>query len=67
MDLYGRSLRQKAHQFGREEWPHHPLIDDYRRYCGTDQVSDEQAFRAIRTYYALCSFMDAQVGGVRRP
>ena len=65
MDLYPdeASVRRPI-QFGREEWPHHPLIDDYRRYCGTDQVSDEQAFRAIRTYYALCSFMDAQVGVV---
>lgn len=51
-------------QFGREEWPHHPLIDDYRRYCGTDQVSEEEAYHAIKTYYALCSFLDAQVGVV---
>lgn len=53
-------------EFEPEEWPHHPLIEDYRRYCGTAQVSREQARHAIRIYYALCSFMDAQVGTVLR-
>lgn len=51
-------------QFEPEEWEHHPVVDDYRRYCGTEQVSREQAFHAIRTYYGLCSFMDEQVGVV---
>ena len=63
LDLYPdkESVRRPI-QFGYEEWPHHPLIDDYRRYCGTDQVSEDQAYQAIRTYYALCTFMDVQVG-----
>lgn len=65
MDLYpDRESVRRPIQFGCEEWPHHPLIDDYRRYCGTDQVSEDQAYQAIRTYYALCSFMDEQVGVV---
>lgn len=65
MDLYqdDDSIRRPI-QFDPEEWPHHPLVDDYRRYCGTDQISREQAYHAIKTYYALCSFMDAQVGVV---
>lgn len=49
-------------QFNKEEWPHHPLIDDYRRYCGTEDLTEEQAYQGIRTYYGLCSFMDAQAG-----
>ncbi|MDR3201493.1 MAG: sulfatase-like hydrolase/transferase, partial [Spirochaetales bacterium] len=65
MALYpsSQSIRRPI-QFSREEWPHHPVVDDYRRYCGTDTVDEETALRAIRTYYALCSFMDAQVGVV---
>lgn len=65
MDLYrdDDSVRRPI-QFAREEWPGHPLIDDYRRYCGTDQVSQEEAYHAIKTYYGLCSFMDAQAGVV---
>lgn len=51
-------------QFEPEEWEHHPVVDDYRRYCGTGQVSREQAYKAIRTYYGLCSFLDEQVGVV---
>lgn len=51
-------------QFDPGEWPHHPLIDDYRRYCGTDQVDEAAALNGRRIYYALCSFMDAQVGKV---
>ena len=51
-------------QFEPEEWNHHPVVEDYRRYCGTEQVSREQAIHAIRTYYGLCSFMDEQVGVV---
>lgn len=51
-------------QFDPGEWPHHPLIDDYRRYCGTDQVDEAAALNGRRIYYVLCSFMDAQVGKV---
>lgn len=51
-------------QFDPGEWPHHPLIDDYRCYCGTDQVDEAAALNGRRIYYALCSFMDAQVGKV---
>lgn len=53
-------------QFEPEEWNHHPVVEDYRRYCGTEQVSRTQAIHAIRTYYALCSFMDEQVGVVTK-
>lgn len=51
-------------QFEKEQWPHHPLIDDYRRYCGTEDLTREQAYHGIKTYYGLCSFMDAQAGVV---
>ncbi|MCI8268819.1 MAG: sulfatase-like hydrolase/transferase [Lachnospiraceae bacterium] len=65
LDLYPdeEAIRRPV-QFEPEEWNHHPVVEDYRRYCGTEQVSREQAIHAIRTYYGLCSFMDEQVGVV---
>lgn len=65
LDLYpDETSVERPVQFEPEEWEHHPVVDDYRRYCGTEQVSREQAYHAIRTYYGLCSFMDEQVGVV---
>lgn len=51
-------------QFDREEWPHHPVVDDYRRYCCQEDLPDSVKRNAIRIYYGLCSFLDAQVGVV---
>ena len=65
LDLYpDEEAIRRPIQFEPEEWNHHPVVEDYRRYCGTEQVSREQAIHAIRTYYGLCSFMDEQVGAV---
>lgn len=62
-DLYRDhgSIREPI-EFDQSEWPHHPVIDGYRYYCGTENIDRETAINAIKTYYALCSFMDAQVG-----
>lgn len=49
-------------QFGREEWPRHPVLEDYRRYCCQEDVPDQIKRNAIRVYYGLCSFLDAQIG-----
>lgn len=63
LDLYpDKSYLKKPVEFDKEDWPHHPVIDAYRKYCGTEDVGEEEAYNALRTYYALCSFMDAQVG-----
>lgn len=51
-------------QFEQALWPHHPVVDDYRRYCGIACVDRAVTIKAIRAYYALCSFMDAQMGVV---
>ena len=51
-------------EFEREKWPHHPVLDDYRRYCCQEDLPDEVKRNAIRIYYGLCSFLDAQVGVV---
>lgn len=49
-------------QFGQGEWPHHPVLDDYRRYCCQEDLPDQVKRNAIRVYYGLCSFLDAQIG-----
>lgn len=65
LDLYpDKNSIKKPVQFEKENWPHHPLIDDYRRYCGTEDIDEDTAYKALRTYYALCTFMDEQVGTV---
>ncbi len=51
-------------QFRPEEWPHHPVLDDYRRYCCQEDLPDSVKRNAIRIYYGLCSFLDAQIGVV---
>ncbi len=51
-------------QFDPSEWISHPVVDDYRRYCGSEQIDEKTAWNAIRTYYAMCTFMDEQVGVV---
>jgi choline-sulfatase len=50
-----------------EDWPHHPAIDLKRRLQVLDDPLDEATLRnAIAAYYALCTFMDDQVGIVLR-
>jgi choline-sulfatase len=63
LDLYrdDAAIRRPI-AFDRSEWPHHPVIDSYRYYCGTENLDCATTINAIKTYYALCSFMDAQAG-----
>lgn len=51
-------------QFEKADWPHHPVLDDYRRYCCQEDLPDSVRRNAIRIYYALCSFLDEQIGVV---
>jgi len=45
--------------------PTHPVLQELRRGLGIDsQLDDATVRRAVIAYYALCSFMDAQVGKV---
>lgn len=48
-----------------EDWVHHPALDLRRRLMTIDVPLDEPTLRqAIATYYALCTFMDDQIGAV---
>ena len=61
-DLYKIEDIPDPVQFKEEDWPHHPVIDDYRRYCCQEDVPENVRKEAIRIYYGMCSFLDAQVG-----
>ena len=52
-------------QYGLAERPSHPSIDELRRvFDMTDEFDEPTLRKAIAAYYALCSFLDAQVGAV---
>ena len=54
-------------QWRREEWPHHPAIDEMRRQQALEEPLDEPAVRrALQAYYGMVAFLDDQVGQVLR-
>lgn len=61
-DLYDVDSIEIPIQFDKSEWPHHPVIDDYRRYCCQEDVPEDVRKEAIRIYYGMCSFVDHQIG-----
>lgn len=61
-DLYDVKDIPDPVQFNSADWPHHPVIDDYRRYCCQENVPENVRKEAIRIYYGMCSFVDAQIG-----
>jgi choline-sulfatase len=51
--------------YALDERPTHPVLQELRRGLGIDSELDPTAVRrAVAAYYALCSFMDAQIGKV---
>lgn len=63
-DLYNIDDIELPSQFHKEEWPDHPVLEEYRRYCNTENISEETAKNALLSYYAMCSFLDEQIGKV---
>ena len=52
-------------QWRLEEWPQHPALNFLRRYFGWEEPFEEaDVRRAIATYYAMCSYVDHQIGTV---
>ncbi len=48
-----------------EEWSMHPSCQDHRRFYGIEKgYSDEVIRHARHVYYAMCTYMDMQVGRV---
>lgn len=62
VDMYPEGSIPVPTAFTSEKWAHHPVIDDYRRYCCQEDLPDFVKMNAIRVYYALCSFLDDQIG-----
>lgn len=64
-DMYaGRELPWPV-QWQKDEWPEHPSLDLHRRQAGLDRpFAPEQVQNALASYYALVSFVDAQIGVV---
>jgi choline-sulfatase len=64
LDMYEDVNLMELVQSKSTEWPSHPVLDDYRRYCNMEEVSPQIAKNALKTYCAMCSFLDEQVGVV---
>jgi choline-sulfatase len=64
-DLYPPESIVFPKQYGLDQRPQHPVLEEYRRVNGLAGELDEAAVRnAIAAYYGLCSFLDAQIGEV---
>jgi choline-sulfatase len=65
MDRYPPESLPFPIQGAFEEWPHHPGIDDHRRFCALDTPFDEAELRnALSAYYGMVNFLDDQIGVV---
>jgi len=63
--LYDHAAMPWPVQCGPEHLPIHPAIEDYRTCLNLGDFFDEATIRkAVATYYALCSFVDHNVGQV---
>ncbi|HRW07944.1 MAG TPA: sulfatase-like hydrolase/transferase [Caldilineaceae bacterium] len=53
------------HQWQQPEWPTHPALNFFRTHFGWEAPVDEASIqRMLATYYALCTFVDQNVGKV---
>lgn len=62
LDLYDEEKLTELVQSEPHQWPRHPVLDDYRRYCDMEDVPMSVARNALRTYCAMCSYLDENVG-----
>ncbi len=47
------------------DWPHHPALDFFRTHFGWQEPVDAASIqRMLATYYALCTFVDQNIGTV---
>lgn len=65
-DLYDPDALPWPKLYGRDERPTHPYVRDYAGSCNYDDhfEGDENVRRAVAAYYALCSFLDDNIGQV---
>ena len=64
-DLYAPDRMPWPKLYGQAERPVHPYVRDYAGSCNYDDHFDDEKVRvAIAAYYALCSFLDDNIGQV---
>jgi len=64
-DMYPLDTVEFPKQYGINERPMHPAIEAYRQTWDVQDEFDEKTVRkAVAAYYALCTFMDSQVGKI---
>ena len=62
-DLYAPDRMPWPKLYGEAERPRHPYVRDYAGSCNYDDHFDDEKVRvAIAAYYALCSFLDDNIG-----
>ena len=65
IDMYPPECVILPKQYGLAERPRHPVLDALRAaFDVADEFDEDTVRRAIGAYYALCTFMDEQVGRV---
>jgi choline-sulfatase len=65
-DLYDAQALPWPKLYGKDERPTHPYVRDYAGSCNYDDhfEDDENVRVAVASYYALCSFLDDNIGQV---
>jgi choline-sulfatase len=64
-DMYPLDRLPWPKQYAKDERPCHPYLRDYAGSLNYDDYFDEEKVRvAIAAYYALCSFLDDNIGQV---
>jgi choline-sulfatase len=52
-------------QWQQQDWPEHPALDYFRHFFSLDKPLEERQIRQVMAaYYALCSYLDEQIGRV---
>ncbi len=65
MDMYPPESVLFPNRYSLQDRPSHPAIEDMRRVLGIESELDEVSVRhAVAAYYAMCTYMDFQVGRV---
>lgn len=64
-ELYDPQKVPLPPQWSPDTWPDHPTYDYLRRFFDFSRGFDEEAVRRVTaTYYAVCTYLDRQIGRV---
>ncbi|MCH8830282.1 MAG: sulfatase-like hydrolase/transferase [Planctomycetes bacterium] len=64
-DLYASKPIDQPVQSRCEDWPRHPVFDEYRRVMQWEEpFTEEEIRRVTAAYYGCCTHLDRQIGRV---